>query len=166
AGVPTAILAQAVVLASGGIGGLYARTTNPIEVTGDGLAVAARAGAALADLEFVQFHPTALAVDADPVPPLTEGLRGEGALLIDDRGERFMLDEHPDAELAPRDVVARAIWRRRRDGREVYLDARGAIGADFPRRFPSVWRTAQRYGLDPRVQPLPVTPAEHYFMGG
>jgi L-aspartate oxidase len=165
-GMPTAILAPAVVLATGGIGGLYARTTNPIEVTGDGLAVAARAGAELADLEFVQFHPTALAVDADPVPLLTEALRGEGAILIDDRGERFMLDEHPDAELAPRDIVARAIWRRRMAGREVYLDARAAIGAEFPRRFPSVWRTAQRYGLDPRVQPLPVTPAEHYFMGG
>jgi len=160
------VLAPAVVLATGGIGGLYARTTNPVEVTGDGLAVAARAGADLADLEFVQFHPTALAVDADPVPLLTEALRGEGAILIDDRGERFMLGEHPDAELAPRDVVARAIWRQRMAGREVYLDARASIGAEFPRRFPSVWRTVQRYGLDPRIEPLPVTPAEHYFMGG
>src|SRR5690606_29997999 len=161
-----AVLAPAVVLATGGIGGLYARTTNPVEVTGEGLAVAARAGAELADLEFVQFHPTALAVDADPVPLLTEALRGEGAILMDDRGERFMLAEHPDAELAPRDVVARAIWRRRMAGREVYLDARAAVGAEFPQRFPSVWRTAQRYGLDPRIEPLPVTPAEHYFMGG
>jgi len=165
-GTLVAILAPAVVLATGGIGGLYARTTNPVEVTGDGLAVAARAGAELADLEFVQFHPTALAVDADPVPLLTEALRGEGAILIDDRGERFMLAEHPDAELAPRDVVARAIWRRLSAGRKVYLDARAAVGAAFPERFPSVWRTAQRWGLDPRVEPLPVTPAEHYFMGG
>jgi len=165
-GTLTAILAPAVVLATGGIGGLYARTTNPVEVAGDGLAIAARAGADLADLEFVQFHPTALAVDADPVPLLTEALRGEGAILIDGRGERFMLAEHPDAELAPRDVVARAIWRRRSGGIEVFLDARAAIGAAFPERFPSVWRTAQRHGLDPRVEPLPVTPAEHYFMGG
>src|SRR5690606_7594252 len=95
----TAIPAPAVMLATGGIGGLYARTTNPVEVAGDGLAIAARAGAELADLEFVQFHPTALAVDADPVPLLTEALRGEGAILIDGRGERFMLAEHPDAEL-------------------------------------------------------------------
>lgn len=161
------VLAPAVVLATGGIGGLYARTTNPVEVTGDGLAAAARAGAELADLEFVQFHPTALDVDADPAPLLTEALRGEGAVVIDDRGERFMLGEHPDAELAPRDVLARAIWRRGTvDGRKVYLDARDAVGAAFPRRFPSVWRTAQRFGLDPRVEPLPVTPAEHYFMGG
>src|SRR5690606_27012249 len=94
-----AILAPAVVLATGGIGGLYARTTNPVEVTGDGLAVAARAGAELADLEFVQFHPTALDVEADPVPLLTEALRGEGARIIDDRGVRFMPSEHPDAEL-------------------------------------------------------------------
>src|SRR5690606_14389012 len=165
-GALVALLAPAVVLATGGIGGLYARTTNPVEVTGDGLAVAARAGAELADLEFVQFHPTALAVDADPVPLLTEALRGEGAILIDDLGERFMLAEHPDAELAPRDVVARAIWRRRSAGREVYLDARAAVGAAFPERFPSVWRTAQQWGLDPRVEPLPVTPAEHYFLGG
>jgi len=160
-----AILAPSVVLATGGIGALYARTTNPVEVTGDGLAVAARAGAELADLEFVQFHPTALDVETDPAPLLTEALRGEGARLIDDRGVRFMRGEHPDAELAPRDVLARAIWRRTLDGRKVYLDAR-ALGGEFPRRFPSVWRTAQRYGLDPRIEPLPVTPAEHYFMGG
>src|SRR5690606_36767708 len=139
-----AILTQAVVLATGGIGGIYARTSNPVDVTGDGLAVAARAGAHLADLEFVQFHPTALAVDADPVQLLTEALRCEGAILIDDRGERFMLAEHPDAELVPRDIVARAIWRRRIAGREVYLDARASIGAEFPQRFPSVWRTVQR----------------------
>jgi L-aspartate oxidase len=165
-GALTAVLAPAVVLATGGIGGLYARTTNPVEVTGVGLAAAARAGAELADLEFVQFHPTALAVDADPAPLLTEALRGEGAILVDARGERFMPAEHPDAELAPRDVLARAIWRRSTAGSTVYLDARNAIGAEFPTRFPSVWRTAQRHGLDPRFEPLPVTPAAHYFMGG
>src|SRR5690606_14647440 len=134
--------------------------------TGDGLAAAARAGALLADLEFVQFHPTALDVERDPLPLLTEALRGEGAIVVDDHGERFMLNEHPQAELAPRDVLARAIWRRRAEGRRVYLDARNAIGAAFPERFPSVWRSAQSFGLDPRIEPLPITPAEHYFMGG
>jgi L-aspartate oxidase len=106
-----------VILATGGIGGLYARTTNPPEVTGCGVAVAARAGAALADLEFVQFHPTAFDIGADPAPLLTEALRGEGAVLVNDRGDRFMLDRHPDAELAPRDVLARAIWDERGRGR-------------------------------------------------
>src|SRR5690606_16652815 len=128
-----AVLAPAVILATGGIGGLYARTTNPPEVAGDGLAVAARAGALLADLEFVQFHPTALDVAADPVPLLTEALRGEGAILVDDRGERFMLGRHPDAELAPRDVVARAIWRQRMAGSGVYLAALASLAAEVPR---------------------------------
>jgi len=161
-----AVLAPAVILATGGIGGLYARTTNPSEVTGDGLAAAARAGAMLADLEFVQFHPTALDVDTDPVPLLTEALRGEGAVLVNDRGERFMWRRHMDAELAPRDVLARSIWQQRVDGRAVYLDARVAIGREFPRRFPNVWRAALAAGIDPCSEPLPVTPAEHYFMGG
>jgi L-aspartate oxidase len=165
-GEPVAVLAPAVILATGGIGGLYARTTNPHEVAGDGLAVAARAGAALADLEFVQFHPTALDVDADPAPLLTEALRGEGAVLLNDRGERFMLDLHPDAELAPRDVLARAIWGQRARGRTVYLDASEVIGREFPRRFPNVYRQAVANGLDPCTEGLPVTPAEHYFMGG
>ncbi len=159
-------LAPAVVLATGGLGGLYAHTTNPAEVSGDGIAVAARAGARLADLEFVQFHPTALAVESDPVPLLTEALRGEGAVLINDRGDRFMLDLHADAELAPRDVVARAVWQQRIDGCDVFLDASDAIGSAFPERFPTVWAMAQRAGFDPRHQGLPVTPAEHYAMGG
>ncbi|NIR34742.1 MAG: FAD-binding protein, partial [Actinobacteria bacterium] len=108
--------APVVVLATGGIGHLYAKTTNPPEVTGDGIALASRAGADLADLEFVQFHPTALDAGRDPMPLLTEALRGEGAVLIDDDGERFMPGIHPDAELAPRDVVARATWRLLHDG--------------------------------------------------
>lgn len=165
-GARVAILAPAVVLATGGIGGLYAHTTNPVEVTGDGLAAAARAGATLADLEFVQFHPTVLDVDTDPAPLLTEALRGEGAVLLDEHGERFMPGVHPDAELAPRDVLARAIWRQRAGGHKVYLDARAAVGARFPERFPSVWRRALAAGLDARTEPLPVTPAQHYFMGG
>ncbi len=160
------ILAPAVLLATGGLGGLYAHTTNPAEVTGDGIAIAARAGARLADLEFVQFHPTALAVESDPLPLLTEALRGEGAVLVNDRGDRFMPGLHPDAELAPRDIVARAVWRQRMAGRDVYLDGSGAVGAAFPERFPTVWKAAQRAGFDPRYQGLPVTPAEHYAMGG
>ena len=159
-------VAPAVVLATGGLGQLYLHTTNPVEATGDGLAMAARAGAKLVDLEFVQFHPTALATGADPMPLLTEALRGEGAVLVDETGRRFMVDEHPDAELAPRDIVARAIWRRLMAGSRVYLDAREAVGEDFPERFPTVFRLCQEHGLDPRTEPIPVAPAAHYHMGG
>jgi L-aspartate oxidase len=159
--------APAVVLATGGLGRLYARTTNPAEVTGDGLALAARAGARLLDVEMVQFHPTALAAPgADPLPLLTEALRGEGAVLVDAAGRRFLAEEHPDAELAPRDVVARAIQRRLADGEPVYLDARRAVGRSFPERFPTVFELCRRHGLDPRRQPVPVSPAAHYHMGG
>jgi L-aspartate oxidase len=161
-------LANAVVLATGGLGQLYLHTTNPREATGDGLAMAARAGARLVDLEFVQFHPTALAVETGggPLPLLTEALRGEGAVLIDDRGCRFMAGEHPDRELAPRDVVARAIWRRLEAGRQVFLDAREAVGDRFPELFPTVFELCQRHGLDPRAEAMPVSPAAHYHMGG
>jgi L-aspartate oxidase len=159
-------LAPAVVLATGGLGQLYLHTTNPKEATGDGLAMAARAGARLVDLEFVQFHPTALATGADPMPLLTEALRGEGAVLIDETGRRFMTDEHPDAELAPRDVVARAIWRQSRAGHEVFLDARAAVGEELPEHFPTVFQLCQEHGLDPRTEPIPVAPAAHYHMGG
>ena len=137
-------LAPAVVLATGGLGRLYLHTTNPREATGDGLAMAARAGAALVDLEFVQFHPTALAAGADPMPLLTEALRGEGAILIDEHGRRFMTDEHPDAELAPRDVVARAIWRQLMAGHRVFLDAREAVGERLPRALPDRLRSSAR----------------------
>jgi L-aspartate oxidase len=159
-------LAPAVVLATGGLGRLYLHTTNPREATGDGLAMAARAGARLVDLEFVQFHPTALATGADPMPLLTEALRGEGAVLIDGKGNRFMGEEHPDRELAPRDVVARAIWRRLMAGSQVFLDAREAVGNSFPDRFPTVYNLCREHGLDPRVQAIPVAPAAHYHMGG
>jgi L-aspartate oxidase len=159
-------LAPAVVLATGGLGQLYLHTTNPREATGDGLAMAARAGARLADLEMVQFHPTALAAGRDPMPLLTEALRGEGAVLIDSQGRRFMPGEHPDAELAPRDVVARAIWRRLMNGERVFLDAREAVGERFPERFPKVFELCRESGLDPRTEPIPVAPAAHYHMGG
>ncbi len=164
--------APAVVLATGGSGRLYLHTTNPPESTADGLGLAARAGVLLKDLEFVQFHPTALAAagaDAPgnpPMPLLTEALRGEGAVLVDESGRRFMPEEHPDAELAPRDVVARAIWRRLVAGGRVFLDAREAVGERFPERFPTVFRLCQESGLDPRREPIPVAPAAHYHMGG
>ena len=165
-------LAPAVVLATGGLGRLYLHTTNPREATGDGLAMAARAGARLVDLEFVQFHPTALAAGEDPMPLLTEALRGEGAVLLNEKGRRFLPDEHPDAELAPRDVVARAIWRRQMArhqqmaGERVFLDSRAAVGESFPERFPRVFELCQAQGIDPRVEPVPVAPAVHYHMGG
>jgi L-aspartate oxidase len=158
--------AAAVILATGGFGQLFVRTTNPVESTGDGLAIAARAGAVLADLELVQFHPTALDGDGDPSPLVTEALRGEGAWLVDDRGERFMPAIDPRAELAPRDAVARAIDARRLAGRRVFLDARSAVGEAFPRRFPTVWEHCRRHRIDPRRQPIPVTPAAHYAMAG
>ncbi|HEY6325319.1 MAG TPA: L-aspartate oxidase [Candidatus Cybelea sp.] len=158
--------ASAVVLATGGVGRLYRCTTNPVEATGDGIAMAARAGATLADMEFVQFHPTALAIGRDPMPLVTEAARGEGATLVNDLGERFMLAVHSDAELAPRDVVARAIFEQQQRGRTVGLDARSAIGARFPKAFPTVFRFCMDAGIDPRAQNIPVTPAAHYLMGG
>lgn len=160
------LLAPAVVLATGGYAAAWSRTTNPSGVTGDGLAMAARAGARLADLEFVQFHPTALAVDAEPMPLLTEALRGRGSSVVDEAGRRFLLADHPDGELAPRDVVARAVRRRLDASHQVFLDAREAVGEALPREFPTVWRLCRAHGLDPRREPLPISPAAHYCMGG
>ncbi len=158
--------ARAVVLATGGIGQLFARTTNPPEATGDGLALAWRAGARLADLEFVQFHPTALDVGADPMPLLTEALRGAGATLVDADGRRLLADAGPQAELLPRDVVARALWSALASGRRAFLDARDAVGEAFPERFPTVFEACLQHGLDPRRDLIPVAPAAHYHMGG
>jgi L-aspartate oxidase len=155
-----------VILASGGMGRVYLRSTSPLAATGDGLAMAARAGACLADLEFVQFHPTALSAGLDPLPLVSEAVRGEGAILVDERGERFMTGIHPAAELAPRDVVARAIWRQEQDGHRVFLDATRTVGDRFPARFPTVFAHCRRAGVDPRRQPIPVTPAAHYSIGG
>jgi L-aspartate oxidase len=154
------------VLASGGIGGVYARSTNPRDVQGAGLAAAARQGATLADLEFVQFHPTALAVRDHPAPLVTEALRGEGAILVDETGSRFMVGIHPDAELAPRDIVARSIWQHRQAGHRTYLDATSAIGDAIQERFPTVFTAALEAGIDARRQPIEIAPAEHYHMGG
>jgi len=157
---------RAVVLATGGIGHLYAVTTNPSEACGIGLAIAARAGAVLADTEFVQFHPTAIATGHDPAPLASEALRGEGAILVNGAGERFMLKIHPDGELAPRDVVARGVFAEIAAGRGAFLDARAAIGKDFPTRFPTVYASCVAAGIDPVRAPIPVAPAAHYHMGG
>ncbi|GAA2068184.1 L-aspartate oxidase [Microbacterium hatanonis] len=168
------IAADAVVLATGGAGQLYAHTTNPTVATGDGVALALRAGAAVADLEFVQFHPTVLpgraGFSADAAAPflISEAVRGEGAVLRDMTGRRFAFDAHPDGELAPRDVVARAIDRAMatQGGAPVVLDAT-ALGAEFlARRFPTIDRTVRERGYDWSREPIPVTPAAHYLMGG
>jgi len=163
---PLLIASRAVVLATGGIGHLYAVTTNPQEASGLGLAIAARAGAVIADPEFVQFHPTAIMVGRDPAPLATEALRGEGATLINDRGERFMLAAHPLAELAPRDIVARGVFAEIAAGRGAFLDARQALGARFAEKFPTVHASCLAAGLDPALQPIPIAPAAHYHMGG
>ncbi len=177
-----ALRARAVVLASGGAGQLYAATTNPAGATGDGIAAALRAGAHLADMEFVQFHPTALHVMAeqaphklvaaariaDPRPLVSEALRGEGAVLRDPAGRRFLPDVHPLAELAPRDVVTRAMAARMSacGTDHLLLDATGIGPERFARRFPTILRACRAAGIDPTREPIPVAPAAHYLMGG
>lgn len=164
--------ADAVVLATGGAGQLFAHTTNPLVATGDGIAAALRAGAAVTELEFVQFHPTVLA--AGDAFLVSEAVRGEGAVLRDDQGRRFMLDVHADAELAPRDVVARAIAEtmERQDGHPVLLDATGLrptrkqTTSFLARRFPTIDAAVRERGLDWARDEIPVTPAAHYLMGG
>jgi L-aspartate oxidase len=177
---PRKIIARALLVASGGAGQVYAETTNPTVATGDGIALAAEAGAELADMEFYQFHPTALAVEGAPRFLLSEALRGEGAYLRNAGGQRFMERYHPLLELAPRDVVARAIAREsqgdepaaRGDGkaRPVYLDMRHVAGldphVDLHRRFPGISAFLARYGLDLARDLVPVLPAAHYLMGG
>ncbi|WP_375599421.1 L-aspartate oxidase [Devosia sp. Naph2] len=163
---PIYIRARATILAAGGLGGLYAVTTNPPGVRGHAMGMAARAGAIIADPEFVQFHPTAIATGADPAPLATEALRGEGAILLNDLGERFMPAIHPDAELAPRDIVARANFRQIQSGRRVFLDTREVLGADILTRFPTVSKYCHDAGIDPVNGVIPVTPAAHFHMGG
>lgn len=171
-GIRRTVDADAVVLATGGAGQLFAHTTNPPVATGDGIAAALRAGADVTDLEFVQFHPTVLALGEAFL--VSEAVRGEGAVLRDDEGRRFMLDIHPDAELAPRDIVARAIAEtmERQDGRPVLLDATGLrptrkqTTSFLARRFPTIDAAVRARGLDWAREPIPVTPAAHYLMGG
>ena len=158
------IQARDVVVATGGLGGLYSRTTNPTGACGDGVAMALAAGVRCAALEFVQFHPTALDADTRPLPLLTEALRGAGAVLIDDSGQRIMLNAHPLADLAPRDVVARRVYEIQRAGGRIWLDATRI--ADLPGAFPSAHKACRTHGIDPAREPVPITPAAHYHMGG
>ncbi len=162
------VAAPHVVLATGGIGMLWLHTTNPVESTGDGLAIAARAGARLANMEFMQFHPTALAARPGHknLTLLTEALRGAGATLLDESGRRFMPDVAAAAELAPRDIVARAINSRNSAGQQVFLDMAPALHGKGAALFPSAIAAAKQAGLDPYQDPIPVVPAAHYHMGG
>jgi L-aspartate oxidase len=165
AGKATEVVADVTVLATGGCGQVYRYTTNPVVATGDGYALAHRAGATLVDMEFVQFHPTALDTPENPLQLISEAVRGEGAILVNDRGERFMAKRHRLAELAPRDVVARGIFREQQRGHRVYLDAR-KLGPRFAARFPGIFALCMARGIDPRRDLIPVTPAAHYMMGG
>ncbi|CRK58847.1 L-aspartate oxidase [Alloactinosynnema sp. L-07] len=173
-GVPGVISAPAVLLASGGLGQLYQATSNPEVATGDGLALALRAGAPLADIEFVQFHPTVLYTGHGArgrCPLVTEAVRGEGAVLIDATGASVMRGVHPLVDLAPRDVVAAAITRRMAEGRggvddHVFLDATNLADIDFAKRFPTVYQACLSVGIDPAVTPIPVAPAAHFSCGG
>jgi L-aspartate oxidase len=166
------IAASAVVLATGGGGQVFAKTTNPAVSTGDGVAIAWRAGAVVRDLEFVQFHPTALMKPGAPHFLISEAVRGEGAHLVDPQGRRFAFDYHPAGELAPRDVVSRAIFTHLQTTAEnpakahVYLDLRAIDPAQVRRRFPNIIRVCQQWGVDALAELMPVAPAAHYWMGG
>jgi L-aspartate oxidase len=156
---------RAVVLATGGCGQLYRYTTQPVECTGDGLAMAYRAGAILADLEFIQFHPTALACQQNPLPLISEAVRGEGAHLVNQRNQQFMAGIHPREELAPRDIVARSVYRQVSQGNQVFLDISN-LEESFPLRFPNIHRSCLEHGIDLQSNLLPVSPAAHFIMGG
>lgn len=158
---PVELRTDTVLLATGGIGGLFTHTTNPLSSRGQGLALAHRAGAVLRDVELVQFHPTALDVGADPMPLVSEAVRGEGALLVNEHGEWVLRNP-----LAARDVVSRAAWAQLQAGHRVFLDARTEPGERFAELFGSIHATARAAGLDPATDLLPVRPAAHYHMGG
>lgn len=154
-----------VVLATGGVGGLWRSTTNPVTALGAGILMAAKAGAVLADLEFMQFHPTALAVGIDPMPLISEAVRGEGAVLVDGEGNRFMTGI-AGGDLAPRDVVAREVFAQWAKGGSAALDARHWPAGKFAQRFPNIYAVLAAHGIDPELRPIPVRPAAHYHMGG
>ncbi len=166
AGGAVRIEARDTVIATGGLGRMFPFTTNGESAQGDGLAMALGHGARVAGLEFIQFHPTALATGEDPVPLLTEALRGAGAVLLDAEGRRFMRELHPLAELAPRDVVARAVWSRRLRGEAVWLDARAVFRCERAEEFPAALSACRAHGIDPAREPIPVSAAAHYHMGG
>lgn len=157
------------VLATGGVGALFQWTTNPPECDGAGLALGIAAGAICRDLEFVQFHPTVMAPDegaeATTLMLVSEAVRGAGAVLVDGKGRRLMLGVHPLSDLAPRDIVARCVWRARSEGRPVFLDAR-CVGAAWPHRFPSIFAACMARGVDPRDSVIPVVAGAHFHMGG
>ena len=155
-----------IIIATGGIGQLYEVTTNAIEAKGDGIAIAARIGADLSDLEFVQFHPTAFNIGIDPAPLATEALRGDGAKIINELNERFLLKTHQQAELAPRDIVSRAIFNEIKNGHKVYLDCRGELGKSMKKTFPTVYGFCKDNNINPENQAIPIAPAAHYHMGG
>lgn len=159
------IIADATVLATGGCGQVYRHTTNPVVATADGFAIGYRGGAQLEDMEFVQFHPTALDTPENPLALVSEAVRGEGAILVNDDGVRFMKKRHKSAELAPRDVVAHEIFREQSNGQRVWLDAR-KLKVPFEQRFPGIFSLCRARGIDPRTDLIPVTPAAHYMMGG
>src|SRR5262247_583557 len=159
---PLLLASSRVVIATGG---LYRHSTNPLGAIGQGLALAARAGAVLTDMEFVQFHPTALDVGLDPMPLVSEAVRGEGAILVDEAGERFVAG-HGRGELEPRDVVTRAVWGHIIGGHRVFLDARNPLGKHFAERFPLIGAHCNSAGINPATMPIPVRPAAHYHMGG
>lgn len=166
-----AALAPAVVVATGGVGQVFSASTNPAVATGDGVALGLRAGAAVADMEFIQFHPTVLWLGGDAIgqqPLVSEAVRGEGAFLVDADGTRFMAEQHPLADLAPRDIVAKAIMRRQRETEapHVWLDARSFGEAKWQERFPTILASCRSHGIDPVVELIPVSPAQHYTSGG
>ncbi|MBO6550002.1 MAG: L-aspartate oxidase [Rhizobiales bacterium] len=155
-----------VILATGGCGHLFSKTTNPNMARGEGIAMAARIGAVISDPEFIQFHPTAIDTNLTPAPLATEALRGEGAHLINSKNERFMLNIHESAELAPRDIVARAVDRELKSGRGAYLDCATTIGKKMKDHFPTVIKKCKEAGINPIKEPIPVAPAAHFHMGG
>ena len=155
-----------VILATGGLGGIFANTTNPRTSYGEGIALAAEAGAAITDMEFVQFHPTGLDFGLDPTPLATEAIRGEGATLVNQHNERFMLDVHPQAELASRDIIAQSIFDQIEKGNSVFLDCRKNIGNDFGKQFPQVQSYCDNADIDPSSELIPIIPVAHYHIGG
>ena len=155
-----------IVLATGGLGGIYANTTNPRSSYGEGIALAAEVGAILTDMEFVQFHPTGLDFGLDPTPLATEAIRGAGAFLVNQNNDRFMLGAHPDAELAPRDIIAQNIFKQIDQGNSVFLDCRDTIGDNFKSRFPQVHSYCVKAEIDPAKDLMPIIPVAHYHIGG
>jgi len=157
--------AKITILATGGFGQIYEKTTNPINATGDGIAMAAHAHAKITDLNYVQFHPTALDIETSPLPLLTEALRGAGAYLLNSKGQRFMLKKHKLAELAPRDVVSSIMVKEQKTGK-VYLDLRHIPKSQLMKSFPAIYKKIKQNGLDPQKDVIPITPAAHYACGG